>query len=91
MQIRGFQDIINLYGYMQQMCCDEIALETIVFTNIDFTSQTEDKYVIKELDYDLIKFYDRYRKVTFFMYKKSPKCFGQDYYTITTIDPMEDK
>ena len=86
MQIQGFQDIINLHGYMVQTGCKDIALEDIVFTNIDFESQLEDKYVIRRIDIDIIIFYDRYRKLTFAMKKVHPKCFGQSYYSICVME-----
>ena len=86
MQIKGFQDIINLYGYMTQTGCKDIALEDIVFTNIDFESQLEDKYIIKRKDIDIIVFYDNYRKLTFTMKKVCPKCFGQSFYSISTME-----
>jgi len=86
MQIKGFQDIINLHGYMMQTGCYDIALEDIVFTNIDFESQLEDKYIIKRIDIDIVVFYDRYRKSTFIMKKVRPKCFGQSYYSISVME-----
>lgn len=86
MQIKGFQDIINLYGYMTQTGCKDIALEDIVFTNIDFESQLEDKYIIKRKDIDIIVFYDNYRKLTFTMKKVRPKCFGQSFYSISIME-----
>lgn len=85
MQIKGFQDIINLYGYLTQVGCEDIALEDLVFTNIDFDSQLEDKYIIKTIDIDIIVFYDCYRKLTFTMKKVRPKCFGQSYYSISIM------
>lgn len=86
MQIQGFQDIINLHGYMVQTGCKDIALEDIVFTNIDFESQLEDKYVIRRIDINIIIFYDKYRKLTFAMKKVHPKCFGQSYYSICVME-----
>jgi len=86
MRVQGFQDIINIWGYLYQLKEDKIALEDIVFTNIDFTSQLEDKFIIKHIDIDDVVFYDRYRKLTFIMKKIGPKCFGQSYYSINTME-----